>query len=213
MVIRDFKYTPEDVDCRFCTEFAHGRCKATKCPWIKERIEAGVVSYHEAVNESFEERSPLRKRINVVLSFYDKSFWRNDKHFHRFQQADAALGFYKSRNTSEYYAALFLLTADKDLLKRILDCFTRKGIDFSRADLHDIAPENYTLYKIAKSIYTESGEVGVDELADPELVSTEGFHLVINAMLIYRYGLSALRLKRTVCASYDGTRNYDGQIP
>ena len=30
MVIRDFKYTPEDVDCRFCTEFAHGRCKATK---------------------------------------------------------------------------------------------------------------------------------------------------------------------------------------
>ena len=145
MVIRDFKYTPEDVDCRFCTEFAHGRCKATKCPWIKERIEAGVVSYHEAVNESFEERSPLRKRINVVLSFYDKSFWRNDKHFHRFQQADAALGFYKSRNTSEYYAALFLLTADKDLLKRLLDCFTRKGIDFSRVDLHDITPENYTL--------------------------------------------------------------------
>ena len=85
MIIRDFKYTPEDVDCRFCTEFAHGRCKATKCPWIKERIEAGVVSYHEAVNESFEERSPLRKRINVVLSFYDKSFWRNDEHFHRFQ--------------------------------------------------------------------------------------------------------------------------------
>lgn len=196
MVIRDFKYTPEDVDCRFCTEFAHGRCKATKCPWIKERIEAGVVSYHEAVNESFEERSPLRKRINVVLSFYDKSFWRNDEHFHRFQQADAALGFYKSRNTSEYYAALFLLTADKDLLKRVLDCFTRKDIDFSRADLHDIVPENYTLYKIAKSIYTESGEVGVDELADPELVSTEVFHLVINAMLIYRYGLSALRLKR-----------------
>lgn len=36
----------------------------------------------------------------------------------------------------------------------------------------------------------------MDELADPELVSTEVFHLVINAMLIYRYGLSALRLKR-----------------
>ena len=48
MVIRDFKYTPEDVDCRFCTEFAHGRCKATKCPWIKERIEAGVVSYRKS---------------------------------------------------------------------------------------------------------------------------------------------------------------------
>ena len=37
---------------------------------------------------------------------------------------------------------------------------------------------------------------GVDELADPELVSTEVFHLVINAMLIYRYGLGAVKLKR-----------------
>ena len=54
---------------------------------------------------------------------------------------------------------------------------------------------HYALYKIAKSLYTGTAEVGVDELADPELVNTESFHLVINAMLIYRYGLSALSLK------------------
>ena len=42
MVIRNFKYTAEDVDCQSCTEFRHGRCRAQKCPWLKERIEAGV---------------------------------------------------------------------------------------------------------------------------------------------------------------------------
>ena len=102
MHIRDYKYTAEDVDCRYCTEFHHGRCRAIKCPWLNERIEAGVISYHDAVNESFSSRSPLLRRIRLVLTFYDKSFWKDDKHFRRFQQADAILGFYKSRNTNEY---------------------------------------------------------------------------------------------------------------
>mgnify|MGYP003296420620 CR=1 FL=1 len=53
MVIRNFKYTAEDVDCQYCTEFRHGRCQVQKCPWLKERIEAGVLSYREAVNEAF----------------------------------------------------------------------------------------------------------------------------------------------------------------
>ena len=55
------------------------------------------------------------------------------------------------------------------------------------ANLKGITPEHYAIYKIAKSLYSGTAEVGVDELADPELVNTESFHLVINAMLIYRY--------------------------
>ena len=195
MHIRDYKYTAEDVDCRYCTEFRHGRCRAIKYPWLNERIEAGVISYHDAVNESFSSRSPLLRRIRLVLTFYDKSFWKDDKHFRRFQQADAILGFYKSRNTNEYYSALFLLTADHNLFLRFLDCFNRREINFDLANLKGIPPEHYALYKIAKSLYTGTAEVGVDELADPELVNTESFHLVINAMLIYRYGLSSLSLK------------------
>ena len=195
MVIRNYKYSPEDVDCRYCTESEDGCCKLRSCPWLKERIEAGVVSYHEAVKESFSEQSPLSKRINIVFSFFDKSFWKDNDHYQRFREADAALGFYKRRNTSEYYAALFLISADRDLLRRTMNCITKNGIDFSHANLHDISPENYALYKIAKGLYTESAEVSLDELADPELVSSESFYLVINAMLISRYGLSALSLK------------------
>ena len=164
MHIRDYKYTAEDVDCRYCTEFHHGRCRAIKCPWLNERIEAGVISYHGAVNESFSSRSPLLRRIRLVLTFYDKSFWKDDDHFRRFQQADAILSFYKSRNTNEYYSALFLLTADHSLFLRFLDCFNRRGINFDLANLKGIPPEHYAIYKIAKSLYSGTAEVGVDEL-------------------------------------------------
>ena len=195
MIIRNYKYTPEDVDCRYCTEFIHNRCRASKCPWLNERIEAGVVSYQEAVRESFEEHSPLYARVRIILSFYDKSFWKDEAHFNRFQMAQAILGYYRKRNTNAYHSALFLLTSDEELFKRVLDCFSKRGIDFQLAKLRGINPDNYALYKIAKSLYTESAEVGVDVPADPDLVNVESFHLVVNAMLIYRYGLSALLLK------------------
>lgn len=195
MVIREYQYTPEDVDCRYCTRFIHNRCRAIKCPWMNERIEAGVVSYETAVDESFMDQSLLRLRIKIVLGFYDKSFWKDEAHFRRFQTAQAVLGYSKRRNTNAYYAALFLLTSDEELFRRVLDCFSTKAIHFERAKLRDMGTRNYALYKVAKSLYTDSAEVGVDEIADPELVDTESFHLVINGMLIYRYGLSALLLK------------------
>ena len=56
----------------------------------------------------------------------------------------------------------------------------------------------YALYKTAKSLYNESSEVGIDELADPSLFGLEEFKTAVNAMLISRYGLSAVYL------SHDG---------
>ena len=112
MVIRNFKYTAEDVDCQYCTEFRHGRCQVQKCPWLKERIEAGVLSYREAVNEAFTDPSPLQTRIKIVLRHYKKSFWRDKIHAQRFDRMQAILGYYQERNTNAFYAALFLLSSD-----------------------------------------------------------------------------------------------------
>ena len=43
MVLNRFRYKPEDVDCKLCTEYRHRRCIQPSCPWLAERIEAGVV--------------------------------------------------------------------------------------------------------------------------------------------------------------------------
>ena len=55
MYINTFQYTAEDVDCKLCTMYAGKRrgCKANGCPWLVERIEAGVVGYEEAIMETF----------------------------------------------------------------------------------------------------------------------------------------------------------------
>ena len=45
MYINTFKYTPKDVSCQLCTEYVKKLgCTALRCPWLAERIEAGVVS-------------------------------------------------------------------------------------------------------------------------------------------------------------------------
>ena len=48
-----YHYKPADVECEYCVEWQHRRCQAVGCPWLTERIEAGVVSYAAAVRELF----------------------------------------------------------------------------------------------------------------------------------------------------------------
>lgn len=49
MYINTFKYTPKDVSCQLCAEYVKKLgCTALRCPWLAERIEAGVVGYREA---------------------------------------------------------------------------------------------------------------------------------------------------------------------
>ncbi len=59
MYINTFKYTPEDVDCKLCTEYVKKfGCTACGCPWMAERIEAGVVGYRE--------RKPIYDQMNAI---------------------------------------------------------------------------------------------------------------------------------------------------
>ena len=81
--------------------------------------------------------------------------------FRRFQIAQAVLGYSRRRNTNAYYAALFLLTSDEDLLRRVLDCFSQKSIRFELVKLRDISSKNYALYKVAKSFYIRTQQKSV----------------------------------------------------
>lgn len=193
MKIRNFKYTPEIVDCRYCTEFIRGRCRANGCPWLKERIEAIAVGYNEALEETFSQHKLLHRRTNLV-SACSHSFWRDEEHQKRFAVAQAIFGIYKKRNTPEYYAAIYLLTSDESLFRRTADCVRKDKIDFELANVRFMTAEQYALYKTAKSLYNESSEVSIDEFADPALFGLDEFKIAINAMLISRYGISAVYL-------------------
>jgi len=77
MYINTFKYTPKDVSCQLCTEYVKKLgCTALRCPWLAERIEAGVVGYREAVLETFPHERHLAPCSERRQAHSGRSKWR-----------------------------------------------------------------------------------------------------------------------------------------
>lgn len=94
MYINTFKYSPKDVSCQLCTEYVKKLgCTALRCPWLAERIEAGVVGYREAVMETFPRDRRLSSRLNLLIKHYPGSLWSNEQHERRMQYQCAVQGY------------------------------------------------------------------------------------------------------------------------
>ena len=69
-----------------------------------------------------------RPPLPMIASF-PGTLWRDSQHPKRMEQAKARLGYYRRRDTSAYYAALFLLTSSAELWQRTVNCFYRHGFE------------------------------------------------------------------------------------
>lgn len=85
-------------------------------------------------------------------------------------------------------AALYLLTADRELWKGAAAAVMPGYIDFSAISVRGVDMDGYVLYHTAKDLYQGSGHISLAELTDGELVSERAFRLMVNAFLICRYG-------------------------
>lgn len=86
MYIRRFTYKKEDVGCKLCTEFrGRKKCPHKICPYITERIEAGAVTYQEAVNAMVHSGCQLIRRLPKLMQTYSGSFWLDDRHKSRME--------------------------------------------------------------------------------------------------------------------------------
>ncbi len=78
MYINTFKYSPEDVSCHLCTEYVKKvGCTALRCPWLAERIEAGVVGYREAISSTMPR--PAIPMLPIARPVTPRSFLRSMK--------------------------------------------------------------------------------------------------------------------------------------
>ena len=70
MILCRFRYLPEDVDCKNCTEYRKKRDALRVCPWLEERAEAGMMTYAVLAFEFYERwmDGPFGERIRKVLS-------------------------------------------------------------------------------------------------------------------------------------------------
>ena len=195
MYVNTFHYVPEDVACELCTEFVRKLgCTALRCPCLAERMEAGTVGYAEAVAELFPLHPRLTPRLLRLSETFPGSLWQDSEHKRRFTYLRALHGFRRKRDTPVFLAVLYLLTSGKDLGDRTFNCFCRDGIDFRYARRRGISQHNYTLLMAAKSLYCVTDEVTKGDLADPQIIPDEAFRLIINSLLIARFGSDALRI-------------------
>ena len=114
MYIRRFTYKKEDVDRKLCTEYrGRKKCPHKICPYITERIEAGAVTYQEAVNAMVHPGCQMISRLPQLILSYPDSFWVDDRHKSRMEFFNTRMGYSPSRNTPANYAAMYLLTANE----------------------------------------------------------------------------------------------------
>lgn len=183
MYINTFKYTPKDVSCQLCTEYVKKLgCTALRCPWLAERIEAGVVGYREAVLETFSHERRLFQRLNLLIKHYPGSLWSNEQHERRMQYQCAVQGYRRRRDTNAYYAAMYLLTSNDDIYRRTANCFCKDGIEFgydviNEADAKEYIPIGMELEIDGRKFVIDSVNFGTDEvsLRDVTFQNRQGF--------------------------------------
>ena len=177
------------------TKSATLRGPRTSCPWLSERIEAGVVGYREAVLETFPHERRLFQRLNLLIKHYPGSLWSNEQHERRMQYQCAVQGYRRRRDPNAYYAAMYLLTSNDDIYRRTANCFCKDGIEFGYAVLKNTSPHNYALFMAARDLCDKTEAVTMADLAEPEVIDPEALRLIVNATLIARYGLAAFQIR------------------
>jgi len=196
LFINTYQFKPEDVDCKFCTEYrSYTGCAAKACPWIAERIEAGVVDYADVVRQTLPGAPKLEARLHKLVQRFPGSLFLDPEHRQRMEARKGRMGYRRKRDTPAYYAAMYLLTANQELDRRSANCFCNHGIEFDYATVKGISPQNYTLLSAARDIYADASRVMLSDLADEEIVDTVALSLIVNALMIARFGPAVLNIR------------------
>ena len=178
-----FHYTPKDVACEYCQNYDRKHpCRLCECTCLEERIEAGVLEMNEFVRDCFAPSMgpQFRKRMHQQLRERNHQFFLSNAHRRRWTYWRERCWRLSDRNK----AALFLLTAYESLWRRMVWKCGNDGFDFQSVRLGGIEPELYSVYQAAKAIAVGCCNITLADLASPELVTDEAFHLITGALLM-----------------------------
>ena len=112
--------------------------------------------------------------------------YRDERHQHTFEKEVSMRPDTVSR---PLLAALYLLTADKNLWSQVKD-----HISLRRVYVEDMRPKNltgtsYVYFAAAKDILTGTRNIQLMEIADPSLLSMKSYMILCTALAIRAYGV------------------------
>ena len=193
-----YHYKPADVACEYCVNSRRRRCRIAGCPWLAERIEAGVVSYASAVRELFGgvADEAFIKRLGSLVLHFRGSFWLSAEHEFNTRLLLKSVGYEAWRNP-RFFAVLYLFGSNRALMKRAWNACLPGGFEPGFLVMRGVSAHDYTLIQAAKAITGCSSGLELEDLADAEIVDDTAFRLIVNAMLIAHYGPDVLKLGGT----------------
>ena len=197
-MIQSYHYKPADVACEYCVNSRRRRCRIAGCPWLAERIEAGVVSYASAVRELFWgiRDEAFIQRLGLLVLHFRGSFWLDREHEFNTRLLLRSVGYEAWRNP-RFFAVLYLFGSNRALLKRVWNACLPGGFEPGFLIMRGVSAHDYTLIQAAKAISGCGSGLELEDLADAEVVDDEAFRLIVNAMLIANYGPDVLKLGGT----------------
>lgn len=173
-------YTREDVACEYCVSSRRRRCRVTGCPWLAERIEAGVVSYASAVRELFGGvgGEALIKRLGTLVLHFRGSLWLSREHEFNTRLLLRSVG-YGARSDPRFFAALYLFGSSRALMNRAWNACLPSGFEPRYMVMRGVSEREYALIKAAKALAFGEPCISLHDLADHEAVDDEAFTLML----------------------------------
>ena len=193
-----YHYKPADVACEYCVNSRRRRCRESGCPWLAERIEAGVVSYASAVRGLFGgvENEALIQRLGQLVLHFRGSFWLSAEHEFNTRLLLRSVGYQAWRNP-RFFASLYMFASNRALLKRAWNACMPHGFEPMFLVMRGVSAHDYALIQAAKALMCDGLGLTLCDLADCEVVDDVAFKLIVNALLIANYSSDVLKLGGT----------------
>ena len=202
MILCRFRYRPEDVDYKNCTEYRKKRDTLQVCPWLEERAEAGVVTYGALASAFYKSwmDGMLGGRLRRVLSGKEAVTYYDEHHAGRLRLYCDGLGSHHWGGTKNIrLAVMYLLTATEPLRRwgapNLLGFWPPPLREWKV--LHGLSGQEYALYQAARGLHCRQKTITIPELCDEDLVDDLTLALILDALLIDHYGPVILRLEET----------------
>lgn len=120
-------------------------------------------------------------------------YYRNKAHQKRFEKL---MSENSCRCSGGYLAGVYLLTSDEQLWKAVKYLLEEKVIDFSKIYVRDFTTNSYTIFTVAKDIYSGETHITLQDICDEYIVHEKLFNLFITALYICRFGYTYIGIEK-----------------
>jgi hypothetical protein len=197
MFLLTFKFQPEDVACQYCTRYKVCRQQQDTCPWLRERLEAGVVSYAELMLSLLDTPNcPIDcRRLTELLESYPGSLWNSESHQinYRWLESNIPLG---RADTNRRLASAYLLSATPKLIQFSKSCcMSGSHSRHSATNTENLSDSELTMLVAAFNLLTQPKLPPLGSLLSPDRADLFSTRHIANALLIAKFGPDVLKVQ------------------